>query len=150
MDNSIVIRWCSFYNRITAKPNNAKRITAKPNYTPVTAGEPLIEIDLAGVKREEDGRAILDRVRQWLMTAMTADGAQSAGRVARGAWCRALNARERVEAGNVLAQLGDPRFDPENWFLPDDGCMGFVEIPAASSRRRTELGAWRGALCVGR
>ncbi|MCP4550392.1 MAG: SUMF1/EgtB/PvdO family nonheme iron enzyme, partial [bacterium] len=82
----------------------------------VIAGEALLEIGLAGVKREEDGRAILDRVRQWLVTAMTADGA--------------LNAVERAEAGNVLDQLGDPRFDPENWYLPDDGSMGFVEIPA--------------------
>lgn len=35
----------------------------------------------------------------------------------------------RVEAGNVLAQLGDPRFDPEMWYLPVGEELGFVRIP---------------------
>ncbi|WLE97981.1 MAG: hypothetical protein QTN59_03910 [Candidatus Electrothrix communis] len=33
----------------------------------------------------------------------------------------ALEARERVAAGNALARLGDPRFCPDRWFLPDEG-----------------------------
>jgi formylglycine-generating enzyme required for sulfatase activity len=37
--------------------------------------------------------------------------------------------QKRAEAGNSLAQVGDPRFRPEAWFLPDDDWLGFVEIP---------------------
>lgn len=36
---------------------------------------------------------------------------------------------ERANAGNTLAQLGDPRFREDAWFLPDDPLLGFVEIP---------------------
>ena len=36
---------------------------------------------------------------------------------------------ERVEAGNVLARLGDPRFRPDLWYLPDEPLLGFVEVP---------------------
>ncbi|MCI5210330.1 MAG: hypothetical protein D3910_16415, partial [Candidatus Electrothrix sp. ATG2] len=31
---------------------------------------------------------------------------------------------------NALARLGDPRFRPDRWFLPDEDLLGFVEIPA--------------------
>jgi formylglycine-generating enzyme required for sulfatase activity len=47
-----------------------------------------------------------------------------------------LPAPERAEAGDVLGQLGDPRFDPSVFFLPGRYCdapepfFGFVEIPA--------------------
>jgi formylglycine-generating enzyme required for sulfatase activity len=37
--------------------------------------------------------------------------------------------QERARAGNVLAQLGDKRFRPEAWYLPNDDSLGFVEIP---------------------
>lgn len=39
------------------------------------------------------------------------------------------NSRKRVEAGNLLGKLGDPRFRPDRWYLPDDDLFGFVEIP---------------------
>lgn len=92
--------------RVAKKPDAAAFTRA------VIAGEALLEIGLAGVAREEDGRAVLERVRHWLVAALTADDV--------------LNARERVEAGNVLAQLGDPRFDPDHWYLPADEDFGFV------------------------
>jgi formylglycine-generating enzyme required for sulfatase activity len=38
-------------------------------------------------------------------------------------------ARERVSAGDALAFLGDPRFRPDLWYLPDEPLLGFVEIP---------------------
>jgi formylglycine-generating enzyme required for sulfatase activity len=36
----------------------------------------------------------------------------------------------RARAGDCLAALGDPRFDPQRWFLPRDATLGFVHIPA--------------------
>ncbi|MEA3351273.1 MAG: SUMF1/EgtB/PvdO family nonheme iron enzyme [Chloroflexota bacterium] len=39
---------------------------------------------------------------------------------------------ERAAAGDTLARLGDPRFDPEHWHLPDDPMLGFVHIPAGT------------------
>ena len=36
----------------------------------------------------------------------------------------------RTRAGDRLAQLGDPRFDPQRFYLPNDGMLGFVPIPA--------------------
>ena len=41
-----------------------------------------------------------------------------------------LDARERVAAGNALAQQGDPRFRADAWYLLDEPLLGFVEIPA--------------------
>jgi formylglycine-generating enzyme required for sulfatase activity/nucleoside phosphorylase len=41
-------------------------------------------------------------------------------------------ARGRVRAGVVLAQLGDPRFRSDAWFLPEDDFLGFIEIPAGT------------------
>ena len=41
-----------------------------------------------------------------------------------------LAATDRVAAGNALARLGDPRFRPDRWFLPDEDLLGFIEIPA--------------------
>jgi formylglycine-generating enzyme required for sulfatase activity len=38
--------------------------------------------------------------------------------------------RERALAGKVLALLGDTRFDLDRWWLPKDGNLGFIEIPA--------------------
>ncbi|MCP4535311.1 MAG: hypothetical protein GY831_29320, partial [Delftia sp.] len=59
------------------------------------AGEALLEIGLVGARRKETGRVALERVQDWLVSAVQADGA--------------LDARERAGAGNVLARLGDPR-----------------------------------------
>ncbi|MCP4344501.1 MAG: SUMF1/EgtB/PvdO family nonheme iron enzyme [Desulfobacterales bacterium] len=41
-----------------------------------------------------------------------------------------LEPKRRVDAGNVLSELGDPRFNPDMWYLPDDKYLGFVKIPA--------------------
>ena len=80
------------------------------------AGQALLEIGLVGVRREEAGKAALHRVRDWLSTGIRAD--------------RELEPRERAEAGNVLAYLGDPRFRTDAWYLPDEPLLGFVEVPA--------------------
>lgn len=36
----------------------------------------------------------------------------------------------RVRCGDRLSALGDPRFDPDHWFLPRDATFGFIHIPA--------------------
>jgi formylglycine-generating enzyme required for sulfatase activity len=42
----------------------------------------------------------------------------------------ALPAVDRAQAGNALADVGDPRFRADAWHLPDEPLLGFVEIPA--------------------
>jgi formylglycine-generating enzyme required for sulfatase activity len=44
----------------------------------------------------------------------------------------ALPPRDRVQAGNDLAVLGDPRFRADTWYLPNEKLLGFVEIPEGS------------------
>jgi formylglycine-generating enzyme required for sulfatase activity len=43
-----------------------------------------------------------------------------------------LPALERAAAGAALARLGDPRFDPERFYLPKEPLLGFVCVPAGS------------------
>ncbi len=45
-----------------------------------------------------------------------------------------FSAVERAAAGTTLAELGDPRFDQEKWFLPKGPRLGFVEIPEGKFR----------------
>lgn len=82
----------------------------------MVAGEALLEIGLLDIQQDEFGRAVLKRIRGWLLEAMQTD--------------EVLEHKERVEAGNVLAKLGDPRFNPDIWHLPDDEELGFVRIEA--------------------
>ncbi len=41
---------------------------------------------------------------------------------------------ERARGGDLLARLGDPRFDENAWRLPAEPLLGFVEIPAGPFR----------------
>jgi formylglycine-generating enzyme required for sulfatase activity len=59
------------------------------------AGEALLEIGLIGVGREDVGKAVLSRIRAWLVDATKADSV--------------LTPWDRAQAGDLLARLGDPR-----------------------------------------
>jgi formylglycine-generating enzyme required for sulfatase activity len=39
-------------------------------------------------------------------------------------------ATSRVAVAEALARLGDPRFDPDHWYLPAEPDFGFVRVPA--------------------
>jgi formylglycine-generating enzyme required for sulfatase activity/energy-coupling factor transporter ATP-binding protein EcfA2 len=56
------------------------------------------------------------RVQDWLLTAMIAEDK--------------LSPKQRVDAGNALNWVGDPRFDAQQWYLPKETGLGFVTVPA--------------------
>ncbi|MGH8863811.1 MAG: NACHT domain-containing protein [Burkholderiales bacterium] len=83
------------------------------------AGMQLQEIGAGAIYKRERTRAIAVRVTAWIAASLPVhpdDGG--------------LSAPQRAYAGNVLAALGDPRFDPERFYLPADDRLGFVRIPA--------------------
>ncbi len=90
------------------------------------AGQVLVEnVDLHRVSPRN--RPKRDRVREWLAVILASN---------------ALPAVERAAAGDALAALGDPRFDPQRGYLPTrrwdperhawvaEPTLGFVRIPA--------------------
>jgi formylglycine-generating enzyme required for sulfatase activity len=82
------------------------------------AGQAVVEsADLSQVSPAN--RPKLERLRRWLVR-LLGDGR--------------FPAAERALAGRTLAKLGDPRFDPDRWFLPREPLLGFVEIPAGPFR----------------
>jgi len=79
------------------------------------AGDVLWEMGANRVRDTAHGQRLLERVCGRL-TELVEQGR--------------LSPRERAEAGDVLAALGDPRFDPQRFYLPADDDLGFVRIPA--------------------
>jgi formylglycine-generating enzyme required for sulfatase activity/energy-coupling factor transporter ATP-binding protein EcfA2 len=79
------------------------------------AGEALVEIGLIGAGRDALGQVLLERMRGWLVALLQAG---------------ALAPRQRVDAGDVLAKLGDVRFRADACRLPDEPMLGLVEVPA--------------------
>ena len=79
------------------------------------AGDVLLEMGLHRVRDSALGLDLLDRVQQHLVKLL------QAGALVPGA---------RAAAGDVLAQLGDPRFAADTWYLPAEPLLGLIEIPA--------------------
>ncbi|SAL59860.1 NACHT domain-containing protein [Caballeronia humi] len=83
------------------------------------AGTQLQEIGLSAIHKNEHTRAITERVADWLAASLSVhpdDGG--------------LPAANRAQAGDLLAALGDARFDPQCFYLPADDLLGFVRIAA--------------------
>jgi formylglycine-generating enzyme required for sulfatase activity len=84
------------------------------------AGEVFLELKPEQMLRDattgEQVQTRLDRVRQRLVAALRQD--------------QVLAPRQRADAGDVLAHLGDPRFREDAWYLPGEPLLGFKEIPA--------------------
>ncbi len=78
------------------------------------AGEVLVEIGPNRIKDRSFGIELKERVQGELVELLEGG---------------CLNPVERAAAGTVLGYLGDPRFDPERWYLPVGESYGFVEIP---------------------
>ena len=83
------------------------------------AGQQLQEIGLGAIRKGERTRAIAERVAGWLAESLPVHPDEGG-----------LPAVQRARAGDLLARLGDPRFDPERFYLPADDELGFVQIPA--------------------
>jgi len=122
---------------LPADPEQTVPVTDQHWRAASLAGQALLEVGLpekaAGQPHYE---AILKRTRRWL-TQWVEEGH--------------LPARERAEAGDVLGQLGDPRFDPDRFFLPHsyrgqvEPFLGFVEVPAGPfvmGSRKGDQEAW--------
>ncbi len=95
------------------------------------AAQSLVEIGLVGVRREETGQVVLERIQGWLLAALAS---------------KTLPPRVRAEAGRALAKPGDPRFRPlplpssrrgegvggGKVLLPADPTLGFLRVPAGA------------------
>ncbi len=83
------------------------------------AGRQLMEIGPRSLNARERTQAIVRRVAGWLVAALPVHPDEGG-----------LPAVRRAQAGDVLAALGDPRFDPRRYLLPADEMLGFVRILA--------------------
>ncbi len=84
------------------------------------AGDVLLEMGLNRVQDSSLGRELLIRAQTRLATLLRVG---------------ALKPVERAAVGNILAQLGDPRFRVgAAWYLPNEPLLGFVQVPAGRFR----------------
>ena len=83
------------------------------------AGMQLAEIGLSAINKGERTKAIAERVSGWLTASLPVHPDEGGAPAA-----------QRAQAGDVLATLGDPRFDPQRHHLLADDMLGFVYVPA--------------------
>jgi formylglycine-generating enzyme required for sulfatase activity len=95
------------------KPNRADWMHA------LLAGTQIQEIGVSAVNKSERTRSIAARVADWLVACLPVHPDEGG-----------LPATQRAQAGDVLAALGDPRFDSDRFYLPATDMLGFVRIPA--------------------
>ena len=88
------------------------------------AGAQLLEIGLSAIETRERTQAIARRVARWLEKSLPVHTSEGG-----------VSGVQRALAGDVLASLGDPRFEPKLFHLPGDKMLGFVKIPADPSFR---------------
>jgi formylglycine-generating enzyme required for sulfatase activity len=90
----------------------------------ILAGEILVEIGVDAARTGAGGEDLCQRVRNRLVALIEGE---------------ILPARERSSAGDVLAAIGDPRFQGRTeGYLPADDMMGFLEIPSGRFLMRSE------------
>ena len=115
-ENAAWALWPLIETLCPAEP--AAQATEEDAWGSLIAGQALAETaDLA--RLTEADRAKQARVQRWLVHIL------KQGR---------LPAVERARGGDLLARLGDPRFDANAWHLPAEPFLGFVEIPAGPFR----------------
>lgn len=83
------------------------------------AGMQLQEIGRGAIAKRDRTSAIAARVADWLAASLAVHPREGGA-----------GATQRAYAGDVLAALGDPRFDAQHLYLPADEMLGFVRIPA--------------------
>ncbi|MGH6829650.1 MAG: NACHT domain-containing protein [Methylocella sp.] len=88
------------------------------------AGMQLLEIGMSAIASRERTRAIAARVADWLVACLPVHPDEGG-----------MPALQRAQAGDVLAALGDPRFDPDRFYLPKEPMLGFVHVAADSEFR---------------
>lgn len=84
--------------------------------------EQLLEIGLPNLAVNKPRDMVRKRVASWLVEGIRA-------------FKEIPEPARRSYLGNLAARLGDPRFDPQRFYLPADKMMGFVRIPADSQFR---------------
>ena len=100
-------------------PANPDTVTSADFVCAVVAAEQLLEIGMRNVASSKPRNAVRKRVASWLV-----QGLQAFEQVPEPAG--------RKYIGDLLADLGDPRFDPQRFHLPADDMLGFVRIPCRS------------------
>jgi formylglycine-generating enzyme required for sulfatase activity len=95
------------------EPNEGKNEKSK-QWGAQLAGLALVESAGLGIVSARNQPKV-ERVKRWLVYILKTND---------------LPVPERARAGDTLAYLGDPRFDPDAWCLPAEPQLGFVEVPA--------------------
>ena len=85
----------------------------------LTAALQLQEIGPGPLAAGHATQAVLARVQGWLQAGLPLHPSEGG-----------VPARQRAALGDVLAALGDPRFDPNRLHLPADDMLGFMRIEA--------------------